>query len=795
MDNAMRRFSLRWKILLALAGLSIVPLTITLVLISGMTENLISRDMLRLAEKTGNFVQGSAENSRRESANYIDLLSSGADMVNAVFYAGLTGEPDQLQEPLQNARERYRFDVLEILDPGGQTLLSSRPSGFASESAADAHHPVIKSTLAGQPADAFTSVQGRLAIMVATPVLLEGRTAGHLLGITFLDDLFAQRIRQLSGAEIAFFDGKRLVASSHPEMRDQWQPDSTGADRHQEITLADTPHLLIQQNLDNAGRGILLAIDRTEQLASSHSMKKLLLLTLLGSAALALVVSYAFSQKLISPLSVVVGSLREIAEGEGDLTRTLEVTARDEVGDLADSFNSFIQRLREMVQRIRTVSAGVNGATGKIRQSSSEIHKGAGRQKLALENSFQEIQGIESAAAAVAGSAGSLLHAAEESSSATQEMGAATMEIDMQMEKLLATVEELSGSLQEMATSSQQIAENIDTLSSATEVTASSVIEMDAAIKEIEGNAERTNRLAEAAASSAEKGKEAVHASIEGITILHQTVDSASLAMKELNQQSGDIGKILTVIDEVADKTSLLALNAAIIAAQAGEHGRGFAVVAEEIRELADRTAASTREIGTIIGSLQGVTHRAAEAMERGNAVVAREVERSTATGATLDAIHASTLQASAEVRGIVSSTQEQARGSKQITSAVNRVVTMLEQTTKAVKQQSDGIRQLARGAESLQEVAVRVKQGTGEQTRGSQQIATNPQRMRQMVEQINSALREQTQRNRQVVEAVNESRSIADDNALRIAELDQVVDTLTQEADALHKETGAFRA
>jgi methyl-accepting chemotaxis protein len=183
------------------------------------------------------------------------------------------------------------------------------------------------------------------------------------------------------------------------------------------------------------------------------------------------------------------------------------------------------------------------------------------------------------------------------------------------------------------------------------------------------------------------------------------------------------------------------------------------------------------------------------EAMDRGNEVVSREVERSKSTGTVLEAIHTSTLQASSEVRGIVHSPQEQARGSQQITTAVNQVATMLEQTAKAVKQQNDGIRQLARGSESLQGVALRVKHGTGEQTRGSQQIAANLQRMRQMVEQINTALGEQTQRSRQVVEAVKESRAIADDNALRIAELDQVVDTLAQEAEALHKETGAFRA
>ena len=248
------------------------------------------------------------------------------------------------------------------------------------------------------------------------------------------------------------------------------------------------------------------------------------------------------------------------------------------------------------------------------------------------------IEGIDEAAGGIAESTGVLVGAVEESSSATLELGATIEEIASQMEKLFATVEEMSSAINQMSVSSQEVSENVGILSSSTEVTVSSMLEMDASIKEIENNAGLTSQLASAAAEDAQRGKQAVDETIRGIEAIRETVDRAGEAIMELGRQSGAIGKILTVIDDVADQTSLLALNAAIIAAQAGEHGRGFAVVADEIRELAERTAISTREIGTIIGTLQNGTQEAVLAMKEGSERVHQEVRRSRAAGEALGA-------------------------------------------------------------------------------------------------------------------------------------------------------------
>ena len=178
----LKRFNLRWKILLVLTGLSIVPLVAALFFVSGLTERLIRRDMLQMAEKTGNFVERSTTATQEKIANYLGLLSGNTDLVNTVYNASTSGETGQLQDLARNACRDYHFDLLEILRPDGSLLLRTRPDGPVAGPAPATSDPVIRRSLAGEAASALTSVRGRIAVVVATPVKLPGadcRTPGR----------------------------------------------------------------------------------------------------------------------------------------------------------------------------------------------------------------------------------------------------------------------------------------------------------------------------------------------------------------------------------------------------------------------------------------------------------------------------------------------------------------------------------------------------------------------------------------------------------------------------------------
>jgi len=637
------------------------------------------------------------------------------------------------------------------LSKDGELLLRFLPDGAELPASSDKSHPLIAASLSGEALGEITRFDDQFSVVAAAPVYLQQEQIGSLVGVNFINDHYASQIGSLSGTQVAFFDESGIVAASRPELKGLKLTEVKDGGQS-EIVLDDKPFTLSINNLGGAKRGVLLALDRSELVTARNSLREVVLLLLVAATAMAVLVGLAISRNIVSPLAAVVHNFREIAEGEGDLTRVLPVTTRDEVGELAECFNRFVARLREMVQRTRAVSLDLNGATEKIRSSSRDVNDGAVRQSHSLEESYRAMQGIEESISGIAESTGSLVDSAEESSSATLELGATIEEIASQMEKLFAIVDEVSSSINEMSVASQQVAENVEILSSSTEVTASSITELDASIKEIEENAEKTNQLSEEAARDAEQGKMTVNETIDGIGAIREMVDRAAGAIQELGNQSNAIGKILTVIDDVADQTSLLALNAAIIAAQAGEHGKGFAVVADEIRELAERTAVSTREIAAIIGSLQSGTQEAVKAMAAGSERVHQEVTRSKAAGEALEKIRSSTLKSTEQVRGIVRATQEQSRGSRQITNSINQVASMLGQIATAIKQQTEGSRQLARAAESMKEIASQVKLSTGEQAKGSRQINTSMEKIRTMIERIDEATREQNQRSRQVL-------------------------------------------
>ena len=197
---------------------------------------------------------------------------------------------------------------------------------------------------------------------------------------------------------------------------------------------------------------------------------------------------------------------------------------------------------------------------------------------------------------------------------------------------------------------------------------------MDATIRQVEKNAMDSASISETVRSDAEIGKNAVLEAIAGMQAIRASSQITSEVVETLSLRVNDIGAILSVIDEVAEQTNLLALNAAIIAAQAGEHGKGFAVVADEIRELAERTSSSTREIAAVIKGVQEETRRAVDAISQAEESIAAGEKLSQRSGAALEKIVTGVQRAGIQVSEIAKATVEQARGSQSIREAMESV-------------------------------------------------------------------------------------------------------------------------
>ena len=784
---------LRSKILLALVSVSVIPLVISLWMAGGMVISELEAQMQVRSQDSANFIEHTTTTISSENLMMVQMLAGSADMINAVYSDGVSGGSSQIAKVF-DGREDLPFDQIQVLNGKGERLYRGFLNGNEELPATSGvEHPVIEAGMEGEAYAESGLFDGHMAITAAAPIRMYGEPIGYLVGVAYFDENLAKRLKAFSRMEIAFFDESGIFASTSSELS-QLDLASILTSPSYDAEINNSKHLIFYNSIAGKNRGVLMGLNIATLDAAENRLQQSLLVTVLIVGVISVFVGLLVSAGIVRPLREVVANLREISSGGGDLTRELKVHSSDEIGELSECFNSFLARQRDMVRRIRDVAEDLTKSNEKIASSSHEVMEGAVSQSQALEESSKAIEGIDEAAGGIAESTGTLVSSAEESSSATLELGATIEEIASQMEKLFATVDEVSSSINEMSVASQEVAENVGILSSSTEVTVSSMLEMDASIKEIEENSTETSKLANEAAEDAQRGLQTVEETIKGIESIRQTVDRASEVIMDLGDQSSTIGKILTVIDDVADQTSLLALNAAIIAAQAGEHGKGFAVVADEIRELAERTAVSTREIGTIISNLQEGTQEAVVAMKAGSEQVYEEVKRSKDSRIALEKIRSSTLKATEQVNGIVRATEEQSRGSRQVTDSMNQVAAMLQQIASAINQQTSGARQLAEGAESMRDIAAHGKQSTSEQAKGSRQINASMEQIRSMISTIDDATRELTKRSRDVVGAIGSVHKVAENNASRTAELDHVVETLTRLTATLKEEVGVFK-
>ena len=255
---------------------------------------------------------------------------------------------------------------------------------------------------------------------------------------------------------------------------------------------------------------------------------------------------------------------------------------------------------------------------------------------------------------------------------------------------------QISSSTEEMASGAQ--AQTVQT----SEV-ASAVEEMTKTIIENSQNAENTAQTAKQAKEAAANGGAAVTETVRGMQEIAAVVQASAATVKELGTSSDQIGRIIGMIDEIADQTNLLALNAAIEAARAGEHGRGFAVVADEVRKLAERTMRATKEVGVTIQQIQRDTISAVQTMERGTETVEIGIRRADRAGASLTEIVTVFQDVMERVSQIAVASTEQSTASEMISRNVEAISSVTQQTASGTQEIAKTAEDLNRLTENLQ--------------------------------------------------------------------------------------------
>ncbi len=391
--------------------------------------------------------------------------------------------------------------------------------------------------------------------------------------------------------------------------------------------------------------------------ALNRELIRLLLIGLCGTLIL-MGASYWIARRISR--RVARGSAIATAMAQGDIQQKIDIDGKDEIGELGRSFAALSGYLNEMSDAARRIAN--RDLTVTIEPKSERDVLGQSFRTMAA-NLSQVVQQLGA-------SAGQLVEAA-------------------------AMISDSSANISDGVRSQ---AEQITQVSSAVE-------QMTATIQESSQNATEASQASQNASRSATAGGEIVTNTIQGMQKINEVVRSSAESIAELAKSADQIGQIISVIDDIADQTNLLALNAAIEAARAGEQGRGFAVVADEVRKLAERTGKATGEISGMIKGIQQQTESAVASMESGVQEVDRGRELVDTAGGSLSEIVSESQKVLDMIQQMATAAEEQAAAAEQISKTIGNISEGTDNTARGSEQSAEAARKLNEQAEDLNKI------------------------------------------------------------------------------------------
>lgn len=438
-------------------------------------------------------------------------------------------------------------------------------------------------------------------------------------------------------------------------------------------TIADTRGRLVQAVTELAEYQARRLLEVREDAAAANTRARVVMTTLaIVAVVLGVSVAFVLTRSIAGPVRQAAAVALRLAEG--DLTADeLIVRSRDEIGDMATSFNQMLRNWRAVMEQIRQASATL------------------------LENGQR------------------LLAVAEESAGATGQIAAAVNQAAQGTSNQVSQVQETRTAMEQLRRAIDQIASGAQEQAQRAEQTTRSLEQMAQSIEHVSGSAQEVARAAGHGADRARAGENAVNHVAAGMEQIRSSVSRVAESIDELGGYSRQIGQIVDMISDIADQTNLLALNAAIEAARAGEHGRGFGVVAEEVRQLAERSAESTREIGHLIGSIQAAVDAAISEMQAGMTHVESGTELASNARAALDEIIEAISTTDNLARTISEAAAQMAAASPEMLAAMAEMASVTEENTAATEQMAASSDQVIRAMEEVASISEETAAGTEE--------------------------------------------------------------------------------
>lgn len=635
-----RDLKLRDKLLIAIFPIVIVSISVlSVTFYRSASKNLIkaqNNDMRHLVQKTTEQL----DTWRQEREDLAYALSK-----QELFVSACEGQKlDEAQSLLEKLNNKWvMYEALFITDRNGKTLLHSKDRNLDIDISSisvyatnvqKAKEGVMWISEAGK-----SPASGRPVALLTAPIYNKNNEYVGILGTPFeLIDFSEKSVANTKVGETGYLymcDSQGLTLA-HPEENLILSMDLKDYDFGRKM-LAQKSGLItyewegkekvaVFQQDKESGWIIVGTAFTDEYTAPIRALALVAVILSVISLALIFAITWLIAGSVSKVINKVVSNLKDIAQGEGDLTKRIDVKSRDEIGELAEWFNTFIDKLHDIIFEVKENTVQVATASGEISATTTQMAAG---------------------------------------------------------------VEEQSNQAGEVAASVQQ---------------------MSAAIVENSKNAAQTADISQQAASKANEGAKAMETTVRSMEEIVTSASKTGELIASLANRAEAIDSIIQVIDDIADQTNLLALNAAIEAARAGEQGRGFAVVADEVRKLAERTTKATGEIGQTIMAIQTDTKDASESMDTAIEVVAKGQDMMKGTSVILDEILNGVTQAMDMIQQIATASEEQSAGAEQISSNVEAIATVTHQTASGAEELSKTAEELSQKSETLRQLVAQFK-------------------------------------------------------------------------------------
>jgi methyl-accepting chemotaxis protein len=458
-----------------------------------------------------------------------------------------------------------------------------------------------------------------------------------------------------------------------------------------------------------------------------HGFDPFILVWLGVAVALGIVLVRRYTTLVVEPIKKIAKISKDVSQGVFE-SRITNIRDGDELGAISWDMNDMLDQLEAFFRDTNTAfeyasrgkfyrkarKEGLHGAfiTGvdRVNSAIATIERSEEDRKQYLASSTEKIL-----AAMEQFADGDLTVHLEENSD--DEMGKlyagfnrSVANMRTMLEQVIESSSAVASASAEISSSTEQMAAGAQEQTSQAGEVASAVEEMTKTILENSKNASTTAETAKQAKHAAEQGGKVVEETVVGMKRIAEMVKKSAGTVQELGKSSDQIGEIISVIDDIADQTNLLALNAAIEAARAGEQGRGFAVVADEVRKLAERTTKATKEIAGMIKKIQEDTRGAVSSMEEGTRQVDEGIQLADKAGEALREIVEISQKVTDMVTQIAAASEEQSSASEQISKNVEAISAVTQETAQGTQQIARAAEDLNRLTENLQQLVSRFR-------------------------------------------------------------------------------------